>query len=92
MNYLPEEREKEIGRYIKETGCTVRQAAKYFSLGKSTVHTDITLRLRKSDPQLFRAVSKVLEANKRERHLRGGRATREKYKREREGQENACGS
>ncbi len=80
MKYLPEERAKELALYIIDTGCTVRQAAKRFGISKSTVHTDITARLMKSEPDLYDKVRKVLDINKEQRHIRGGEATREKYK------------
>ncbi len=79
MKYLPEERAKELALYIIETGCTVRQAAKRFSISKSTVHTDITARLMKSEPDLYDRVRLVLDINKEERHIRGGEATRKKF-------------
>ena len=69
-----------LGEYILETGATVRAAAKVFNISKSTVHKDVTERLCREDPQLFRAVKQVLEKNKQERHIRGGMATRRKYK------------
>ena len=69
-----------FGRYITETGATVRKTAKTFGISKSTVHKDVTDRLRREDPALFRAVARVLEKNKNERHIRGGMATRRKYK------------
>ncbi len=68
-----------IGRYVAETGCTVRAAAKIFGVSKSTVHKDITERLRYEDPILWRLVAEVLKTNKQERHIRGGNATRLKY-------------
>lgn len=80
MNYLPEERATELARYITEKGCTVRQAAKYFGISKSTVHTDVAVRLKKVDPELYNKVRAVLDINKEERHIRGGMATKEKYR------------
>ncbi len=77
-----EERAVNLGRYIADSKSTVRNAAKKFGVSKSTVHTDITVRLRRIDPALFHEVRKVLDVNKEERHIRGGIATREKYKRE----------
>lgn len=68
-----------LGRFIAEQKATVRHAASVFSISKSTVHKDITTRLKEEDPVLFREVEKVLAVNKAERHLRGGRATKEKY-------------
>ncbi len=74
------ERAVRLGEYILETGNTVRAAAKVFSVSKSTVHKDVTERLRGINPQLHAEVKKVLEKNKQERHIRGGMATRKKYK------------
>lgn len=75
------ERAVELGRYITESKATVRAAAKKFGVSKSTVHSDITTKLRKIDPALYGEVRKILDINKEERHIRGGIATREKYKR-----------
>ncbi len=69
-----------LGEYILDTGATVRAAAKVFKISKSTVHKDVTERLRREDPVLYGEVKKVLEKNKQDRHIRGGMATREKYK------------
>ena len=69
-----------LGEYILDTGATVRAAAKVFKISKSTVHKDVTERLSHDNPQLYRQVKKVLETNKKERHIRGGMATRRKYK------------
>ena len=69
-----------LGEYITETGATVRAAAKVFGVSKSTVHKDVTERLSRDDPVLFKQVKEVLEKNKSERHIRGGMATRKKYK------------
>ena len=69
-----------LGEYILETGATVRATAKVFKISKSTVHKDVTERLLHSDPLLYREVKRILEKNKQERHIRGGLATRRKYK------------
>jgi len=69
----------EIGEYIRDTGATVRRAAAVFGISKSTVHIDVTKRLRNIDKILYDEVKKVLEENKAQRHIRGGLATREKY-------------
>lgn len=69
----------EIGEYIRDTGATVRRAAAVFGISKSTVHIDVTKRLRDIDKLLYNDVKKVLEENKAQRHIRGGIATREKY-------------
>lgn len=80
MKGLPEERAIRLGQYIVEEGATVRQAAKKFGVSKSTVHKDITARLRQLNGVLYAQVQAVLGKNKRERHIRGGLATQEKYR------------
>lgn len=75
-----EERVIQCGEYIVKTGCTVRVCAKRLGSSKSTVHKDVTERLYPLNPDLWDKVQKVLELNLRERHLRGGDATRRKYK------------
>ena len=75
-----EQRAIEIGHYIIEEGTTVRKAAKKFGISKSTVHKDLTDRLFEIDPVLYKDARVVLDINKSERHIRGGKATREKYK------------
>jgi len=73
------ERILEIAEYIVSTKATVRQAAKVFGVSKSTVHKDMTERLVEINPEKAKLVKEVLEFNKAERHIRGGRATRRKY-------------
>ncbi len=68
-----------IGRYVAETGATVRQAATVFGISKSTAHKDLTVRLKYENISLYRQVAQVLQKNKNERHIRGGMATRKKY-------------
>ena len=68
-----------LGRYIADTGATVRQCAKEFGVSKSTVHTDVTVRLALADRSLGEKVRRVLDKNKTERHLRGGEATKKKF-------------
>ena len=68
-----------LGEYIVEHGSTVRDAAKSFGISKSTVHKDVSQRLRRINPQLYGEVKRVLEHNKAQRHIRGGLATKEKY-------------
>lgn len=75
-----EERVLELARYIIETDSTVRSAARRFCVSKSTVHKDITERLFVINRTLHDQVKTVLEKNKSERHIRGGEATRAKYK------------
>ena len=74
-----EKRCVEIGEYIRDTGATVRQAAAVFGISKSTVHIDVTKRLRDIDKLLYDDVKTVLEENKAQRHIRGGLEKRKKY-------------
>ena len=73
-----------LGEYIKETGATVRETAKKHGISKSTVHKDVTEKLIYENRPLYEEVQAVLMKNKAERHLRGGNATKEKFKRIRE--------
>lgn len=75
-----EERAIELGVYIVENRSTVRATAKQFGISKSTVHMDVATRLKELNPQLYHMVREVLELNKAQRHIRGGIATKEKYK------------
>ena len=68
-----------LAEYLIENNATVRGVAQRFSVSKSTVHKDITIRLKIINPALYRSVKEILEKNKSERHLRGGEATRMKY-------------
>ena len=74
-----DERAVRIAEYIISVGATVREAAKVFGVSKSTVHKDVTTRLCECDKKLYDRVNLVLSKNKAERHLRGGKATKEKY-------------
>ena len=76
-----------LARYIIGTGDTVRGAAAYFGLSKSTVHKDVSKRLKSVNPSLFAAVGEVLARNKAERHIRGGEATKKKYQNAKEHRE-----
>ncbi len=78
------ERVHAIADYILETGCTVRACAAQFRVSKTTVHKDMRERLKKLNPEKARAVSRVLDGNREERHLRGGNATKMKYAKETE--------
>lgn len=69
-----------LGEYIVENNATVRAAARQFGISKSTVHQDITVKLEKVNPALYTKVKAVLDKNKLERHIRGGEATKRKYK------------
>lgn len=81
MRDFVEERAQALGVYIAEQGATVRAAALKFGVSKSTVHKDVSLRLKRLNPLLYYRVREILDRNKSERHIRGGLATREKYRR-----------
>ena len=74
------ERVCDLAAYIIDNQTTVRAAAKQFGISKSTVHKDLTERLPRINPTLYRQVRALLDLNKAERHIRGGLATRRKYK------------
>lgn len=76
-----EARAKDLALYMIEHRSTVRSAAKAFGVSKSTVHKDLQERLPAINPGLYRQVKEILEENKAERHIRGGIATRNKYRR-----------
>ncbi len=78
------ERAAALGTYIVKNNATVRAAAGVFGISKSTVFTDVTEKLKNQDAALWQAVRGVLDENKRQRHIRGGAATREKYRREKQ--------
>lgn len=80
-----EQRAVELAQYIIEHGATVRGAAKVFNISKSTVHKDVHERLCKINPALYKEAQTVLEQNKAERHIRGGMATKEKYRGDKKG-------
>ena len=73
-------RVKDLAVYSLENRATVRAAAARFGVSKSTVHKDMTERLPHMDPALYRQVRTLLDINKAERHIRGGLATRRKYR------------
>ena len=75
-----EERACDLALYIIEHQATVRGAAKQFGISKSTVHKDLSERLPAFNQSLYHQVKSVLDENKAERHIRGGIATRKKYK------------
>jgi len=75
-----EERTIALAEYIIENKSTVRETARKFGISKSTVHKDVTERLLKINPQLAQRTRMVLEEKKAERHIRGGLATKNKYK------------
>lgn len=75
-----EERAQELAQYIIENKSTVRAAALKFGISKSTVHKDLSERLPAINRSLYQQVKEILNENKAERHIRGGIATRKKYK------------
>lgn len=74
-----EERAQKLAVYVIENRVTVRAAARHFGISKSTVYKDLTQRLEETNRNLFSQVREVLDENKRERHIRGGLATKRKY-------------
>ena len=80
MKGIVEDRAVELGEYIVENKATVRSAARKFGVSKSTVHKDVAELLKNVNPQLYREVRGILEYNKAQRHIRGGMATRRKYR------------
>ena len=80
MSDTIEKRACALAVYMIETGATVRSAARHFGLSKSTVHKDLQQRLPQCNKLLYEQVRKVLDVNKQQRHIRGGMATRRKYK------------
>ena len=74
-----EQRTIELAEYIIETRSTVRAAAKRYGVSKSTVHKDLTERLKAINRPLYLRVKEILDVNKAERHIRGGIATKMKY-------------
>ena len=80
MHTSIEDRAKDLAVYIIENKATVRAAAARFGISKSTVHKDLTERLPRISPALYHEVRRLLDLNKAERHIRGGLATRRKYR------------
>ena len=80
MSDTIEERACALAVYMIETGATVRAAARHFGISKSTVHKDLQQRLPQYNRTLYEKVRQVLDINKQQRHIRGGIATRKKYK------------
>lgn len=70
-----------LGEYILENNATVRSAAAWFGISKSTVHKDVSQKLAELSPSLYNEVKEILAKNKQERHIRGGMATKKKYER-----------
>ena len=80
MSDTMENRACQLAVYMIETGATVRAAAQHFGISKSTVHKDLSQRLKQYNYALYLQVREVLDVNKQQRHIRGGMATRRKYK------------
>ncbi|GAA0728194.1 sporulation transcriptional regulator SpoIIID [Clostridium malenominatum] len=75
-----EERVLEVANYIISSKATIRKTAKVFGVSKSTVHKDMTERLPKINPEIANEAKIIMDYNKSERHIRGGKATKMKYK------------
>ena len=88
LNDSMEARACDLAVYIIENRTTIRAAAKKFGISKSTVHKDLSERLRHVNKPLYLSVKEVLNINKAERHIRGGIATKNKYSQK----ANPCGS
>lgn len=80
MKQSIKERVKQTAAYIIQNGATVRQAAQVMGVSKSTVFTDVTVRLFCLDKALYKEVKRILDKNREERHIRGGERTRQKYR------------
>ena len=79
-SYLCNDRPEKLAQYIIDNNSTVRACAKHFGISKSTVHKDVSERLSQINKSLYISVKQILDKNKSERHIRGGEATKEKYK------------
>ena len=79
MKDFTELRATQLGNYIATTNSTVRATAKVFGISKSTVHKDVSYRLKNIDYDLYIKAKEVLDRNLKERHIRGGIATKQKY-------------
>lgn len=79
LKVQPAQRAVTLGQYIIENRATVRTTAKKFGISKSTVHKDVSERLKSENPALYEQVKDILQINKQERHIRGGMATKLKY-------------
>ena len=79
MNLFIKERTLTFAKHILKTKQTIRQTAEVYGISKSTVHFDVSKRLKNINYKLYEKVKKILEINFKEKHIRGGEATREKY-------------
>lgn len=73
---MAKSRAEELGKFIAKTKSTIRQTAKEFNMAKSTVHLDVSKRLKKQNYFLYLKVKKILERNFEQKHIRGGMATK----------------
>ncbi|MBQ8371967.1 MAG: sporulation transcriptional regulator SpoIIID [Clostridia bacterium] len=88
MNNNNKDRSELLASYVIDTGATVRACAAHFGISKSTVHKDLSYKLRYINRNLYTQVKCILDQNKAERHIRGGEATRRKYSKGRVGSKN----
>ena len=79
MKSYIQERTLQEAQYISETKHTIRKTAQVFNLSKSTVHLDLSKRLKKVDYEMYEKVKKILDENFSEKHIRGGESTKHKY-------------
>lgn len=79
MNKKLVTRVKEIADYIEKTKCTIREAAKEYRVSKSTVHKDMTERLKELDPEKYVIIEKIFQNHIEIRHIKGGESTKNKY-------------
>ena len=82
MKAYIKERTLQVAEHIAKTEDTVRKTAEIYHLSKSTVHNDVSTRLKKLDVDMFEEVQKVMQKNFAEKHIRGGMSTKEKFERE----------
>lgn len=79
MKSYIEERTLQVAEHVADTHDTIRKTAQDFNLSKSTVHYDLSIRLKKVDYELYKRVKKILDNNFAEKHIRGGESTKRKY-------------
>lgn len=91
MKYKEKERPEILAEYVIESGATVRACATHFGISKSTVHKDLSLKLKYINASLYKDVKKILDFNKSQRHLRGGEATKMKYEKRKKNREHKIG-
>ena len=82
MKAYIKERTLQVAEHIAQTEDTVRKTAEIYHLSKSTVHNDVSTRLKKLNVDMFEEVQKVMQKNFAEKHIRGGMSTKEKFERE----------